>query len=378
MCLVGARRHIPFFKENASLVFRTVSTNTAVSTIAERNEQALAAERKRIVRRSKLFSFPTLLLTPILLLFVLLNVIPTVWLIGFSFYRYSLQSPDAPRPACVDGPCTPLIVIPTNIQISPNRQLEIIIPSIPPIDNYIKIFNDSDIWGSFGRTFAFVVLAVSIQVILGVLLGFLFWGSARMPGRRLALTLLFTPMVITPVASALFWRLIYDPTFGVINFLISTFGGQKINFLTSNEWAFPAVLFVDIWMWTPFMILMTLAALGSVPKAELEAAEVDRMSWWRKLRFVIWPHGKFILMLGILLRTIDAFKTTDLVLTMTRGGPGNITDLIGLRLYRYAFASLNIGFSSALAVLLLITAIAFTSIYLWVLNVRRRSEEEVK
>jgi len=353
-----------------------VSTNTAIPTVAERNEQALSAERKSVIRKNKFFSFPTLLLTPILVLFVLLNVIPTIWLIGFSFYRYSLQSPDAPRPACVDGPCIPLIVIPTNIQISPTRQLEIIIPSAPPIDNYIKIFNDADIWSSFGRTLTFVILAVTIQVILGVLLGFLFWGSARMPGRRLALTLLFTPMVITPVASALFWRLLYDPTFGAINFLITTFGGQTINFLTNNEWAFPAVLFVDIWMWTPFMILMTLAALGSVPKAELEAAEVDRMSWWRKLRFVIWPHGKFILMLGILLRTIDAFKTTDLVLTMTRGGPGNITDLIGLRLYRYAFASLNIGFSSALAVLLLITAIAFTSIYLWVLNARRRSEEE--
>jgi len=355
-----------------------MSINTAAPTIVERNEQALAAKRKQILQRGKFLSFPTLLLTPILLLFVLLNVIPTVWLIGFSFYRYSLQSPDAPRPACVDNPCAPLIVIPTNIQISPTRQLEIVIPAVPPIDNYIKILNDADIWSSFGRTFAFVVLAVSIQVILGILLGFLFWGSARMPGRRVALTLLFTPMVITPVASALFWRLIYDPTFGVINFLIDTFGGQKINFLTSNDWAFPAVLFVDVWMWTPFMILMTLAALGSVPKAELEAAEVDRLSWWRKLRFVIWPHGKFILMLGILLRTIDAFKTTDLVLTMTRGGPGNITDLIGLRLYRYAFASLNIGFSSALAVLLLITAIAFTSIYLWVLNVRRRSEEEGK
>jgi len=351
-----------------------VSTDTAISSLAERNEQALAVEQKKVARRSRLFSFPALLLTPILVLFVLLNVVPTIWLIGFSFYRYNLQSPDAPRPACTDGPCTALVAIPTNIQISPTRRLEIIVPAVPPIDNYVKIFNDSDIWNSFGRTFTFVVLAVSIQVTLGILLGFLFWGSAQMPGRRLALTLLFTPMVITPVASALFWRLIYDPTFGVVNFLITAFGGQRINFLTSNEWAFPAVLFVDIWMWTPFMILMTLAALGSVPKAELEAAEVDRMSWLRKLQFVIWPHGKFILMLGILLRTIDAFKTTDLVLTMTRGGPGNITDLIGLRLYRYAFASLNIGFSSALAVLLLITAIAFTSIYLWVLNARRQSE----
>lgn len=319
-------------------------------------------------------AFPIALLTPILIFFVLLNVIPTLWLIGFSFYRYSLQSPDVPRPACVGGPCTPLFTIPTGIQVSLTKELEVVIPDSLPIDNYLKIYNDADIWGSASRTFAFVMSAVVIEVILGVALGFLFWGSAKMPGRRLALTLLFTPMVITPVASGLFWRLIYEPTFGVINYLISAAGGQKVDFLTNNVWAFPAVLFVDVWMWTPFIILMTLAALGSVPKAELEAAEVDRMSWPKRLWYVILPHGKFILMLGILLRTIDAFKTTDLVFLMTNGGPGNITELIGLKLYRYAFASLNIGFSSALAVVLLIMAIAFTSIYLWVLNARNRSE----
>ena len=123
------------------------------------------------------------------------------------------------------------------------------------------------------------------------------------------------------------------------------------------------------------MILMTLAALGSVPKAELEAAEIDRLSWWKQLRYVIFPHGKFILMLGILLRTIDAFKTTDLVFLMTNGGPGNVTELIGLKLYRFAFASLDLGFSSALAVILLLIAIAFTSIYLYILNLSQNTTQ---
>ncbi len=349
--------------------------STITPAVKEKRSVAVAVPRRSALRKVEDSpAFPAFLLTPILALFVLLNVIPTLWMIGFSFYRYNLQSPDVPRPACVSGACPALISIPTGIQVSLTRQLTVDIPAAPPIGNYVRIFEDSVIWGAFGRTFLFVVLAVGIEVVLGVLLGFLFWGSAKMPGRRIALTMLFTPMVITPVASGLFWRLIYEPTFGVLNYLITVFGGQRIDFLTNNEWAFPAVLFVDIWMWTPFMILMTLAALGSVPKAELEAAEVDRMSWLSKIRYVIWPHGKFILMLGILLRTIDAFKTTDLVFLLTNGGPGVLTELIGLQLYRYAFASLNIGFSSALAVVLLITAIAFTSIYLWVLNARRRSE----
>lgn len=344
-------------------------------TATEHSEDVAVRVRRNAIRAlEESPAYPIILLIPLLLFFVLLNVIPTLWLIGFSFYRYSLQSPDIPRPACVSGPCPILLSVPTGIQASPTQQLQIIIPAEFPVGNYVRILEDPLLWGAFSRTFLFVALAVTVEVLLGVSLGFLYWGSSKMPGRRIALTLLFTPMVITPVASGLFWRLIYEPTFGVLNFLIELSGGERIDFLTNNQWAFPAVLFVDVWMWTPFMILMTLAALGSVPRAELEAAEVDRMSWLSKVRYVIWPHGKFILMLGILLRTIDAFKTTDLVFLLTNGGPGNITELIGLQLYRYAFASLNIGFSSALAVVLLIAAIAFTSIYLWVLNVRNRAQ----
>lgn len=278
------------------------------------------------------------LLAPVLAFFLVLNVIPTFWLIGLGFYKYSL------------GRGTPQWL---------------------GIDNFTGIVNSPEMWGAFGRTLRFMLVGVGFEVVLGVALGFLFWGSVKMPGRRLALTLLFTPMVMAPVASGLFWKLIYEPTFGIINAILQGLGGSKIDFLTSIDWALPAVLFVDIWMWTPFMILMTLAALGSVPAAELEAAEVDRLSFWNRLRHVILPHGKFILMLGVLLRTIDAFKTTDLIWTMTGGGPGNKTELVGVALYRQAFNSLDLGRASAVSLILLIIAIAFTSIYLYVLNLSK-------
>jgi multiple sugar transport system permease protein len=313
------------------------------TNVAEQQEPILAVRRNwwRSFEESKGFSFA--LITPIMLFFIVMNVIPTLWMIGMSFYRYSLMSA-AP-------------------------------PSFIFLDNFIRIAGDADLWSAFGRTFLFVILAVSIQTALGLGLGFLFWGSTQMPGRRVALTLLFVPMVLTPVASGLFWRLIYEPTFGVANYLTNLAFNFRIDFLTNVNWAYPAVLFVDVWMWTPFMILMTLAALGSVPKAELEAAAVDRLTWWQILWHVIIPHGKFILMLGILLRTIDSFKTTDLVFLMTNGGPGNVTELIGLKLYRYAFASLNLGFSSALALVLLFIAIAFTSVYLYVLTLRDSNQQ---
>jgi multiple sugar transport system permease protein len=125
-------------------------------------------------------------------------------------------------------------------------------------------------------------------------------------------------------------------------------------------------------MWTPFMLLITLAALGSVPSAELEAAEVDRLSIWRRFRYVILPHARFIIMLGIILRTIDAFKVTDLVYQLTRGGPGATTEVIGVMIYRKAFDALTMGWTSGLAVITLLTAIAFTAIFLYILNLQKR------
>jgi multiple sugar transport system permease protein len=282
--------------------------------------------------------FPTLLIGPILVFFLVLNVIPLLWLLGVSFYRYKVT---AARPAQYVG-----------------------------FDNFINIWKSSEIWGVLGRTLSFMVLTVGGATLLGMALGFLFWGSGRMPGRRLALTLLFTPMVLPAVAVATFYRLIYDPTFGILNFLTETVFGKRFDFLTNKDLAFGATIAVDVWMWTPFMILMTLAALGSVPKAELEAAEIDRIPWLKRIWYIILPNGKFILMLGILLRTIDAFKTTDLVLLMTNGGPGNITEFVGLSLYRIGFEAFQVGDASSLAIITLLVAIAFASIYLYILNYR--------
>jgi len=287
-----------------------------------------------------------ILLAPVMTFFIVFNTIPTLWLLGLSFYKYSLTS--GMPPAYVG------------------------------FKNFVGIFHGKNgIWFDLSRTFTFVVSGVTFQTLLGAMLGFLFWGSKDMPGRRVALTLLFAPMVITPVASGTFFRFIYDPTFGVLNYLARTvFHSGPIDFLGNPHLAFWSVLAVDSWMWTPFMTLMTLAALGSVPTAELEAAEIDRVPFLRRFTLVIWHHGKFIMMLGILLRTIDSFKTLDLVIAMTNGGPGQVTRLVARELNKQAFESFNMGWSSAYAVLLLLISIAMTSVFIFVLNLRRKREEK--
>ncbi len=289
--------------------------------------------------------FPIMLLVPVLIFFIVWNIIPLLWMLGMSFYNYSL------------------------ITGSP--------PQYSGFKNFIDLYESFPVWEGLGKTFIFVIFSVGLETFLGMLLGFLFWGSTSLPGRRLALTLLFSPMMLTPVATGTFFRLIYEPTFGVANYLTSTFLGLDINFLGDEVWAMPAVLLVDIWMWTPFMILITLAALGSVPKAELEAAEVDRLPWLKRIWYVVFPHAKFILMLGILLRTIDSFKVMDLIYQLTRGGPGNKTEVIGITLFRKAFEGFSMGWSAALSIITLLIAIAFTSIYLYILNLRSEGGEEV-
>lgn len=297
--------------------------------------QRLATDRRMLI---------TALLTPVLLFFLIYNTIPLLWLLGLSFHNFSLTS---------------------------GRD-----PNFIGLRNYVGVFfNKGNIWGDLARTFTFVGVGVFLQTLLGIMLGFLFWGSKSMPGRRIALTMLFTPMVVTPVAAGTFWRFIYEPTFGVLNAVLQGLGLDKpIDFLGDPQFAYWAVLAVDTWMWTPFMTLMTLAALGSVPKAELEAAEVDGLSWWRKVKLVVLHHGRFILMLGILLRTIDCFKTLDLVIPMTKGGPGQLTRFVAVELNKQSFESFNMGWSSAYAVVLLLISIAMTSVFIHVLNLRRRRE----
>ena len=177
--------------------------------------------------------FPTLLLVPILFFFIVWNVVPLLWLLGVSFYRYKLT---AARP-----------------------------PSYIGFENFIDIWKSTEVWGLLGRTLSFMVLTVGGATLLGMVLGFLFWGSGKLPGRRLALTLLFTPMVLPPVAVGTFFRLIYDPIFGIANFITQKVTGQRYDFLGNKDLAFGATIAVDIWMWTPFLIVLSLAALGSVP-----------------------------------------------------------------------------------------------------------------
>jgi len=270
-------------------------------------------------------------LLPVLIFMIAWNVIPLLWVLGMSFYRLNLVSGMPPR--------------------------------FLGVENYGNLFSDPYFWDRFRITFSYVLIAVALEIVIGFALGFLF-NSQDVWGKKVMLPILFAPMMIAPVASGIFFRFMYDPYWGVINHFLNEIFGVTIQFLEEPGWAFPAVVAVDVWMWSPFMALMCIAGLQAVPSHLLEAAEIDRVSWWTKFRYVILPAISPVFVLGALLRTIDAFKTFDTIFVMTGGGPGASTELLSLSLYRMAFLFFNTGKASSLAIVMLFISIAFTSIYL--------------
>lgn len=283
--------------------------------------------------------FPWLLVIPILVFFFVWNLFPILWMMGLSFYHYNFTFG---MPARFVG-----------------------------LKNYYGLVNDYSFWRHLSLTFIFVIESVGIETILGVLLGYFFWKNSYIWGRRLAMTFLFSPMMLTPVAVGTFFKLNYSPDYGIIPYFAKLFFGvNSLNLLGSGTGAYYAVLAVDVWMWTPFIVLMTIAALGAVPNHLLESARVDKLAFTDVLKYILWPNAKYIILLGVLLRTIQAFKTSSLVSAMTSGGPGSATMLAPIEVYQQGFSNFNIGQASTMAIVVLFIAIAFTSIFIFVLNKR--------
>ena len=204
-----------------------------------------------------------------------------------------------------------------------------------------------------------VVLTVGIQLIVGFLLALMF--EREFPGRRILLMLVLTPMMLSFVAVGAFFRYYYEPTFGLLSQAVRLVTGEPYILLASPEGAIAGIVFADAWMWSPFVMLLVLAGLVSVPKYLYEAAEIDRASWWRRFphhHLALYPR---LLLLALLFRTIEAFKLFDVVFLITEGGPGTSTETIAVYLYRVSFQYFKTAESSALAYILIFIVIVLTT-----------------
>ena len=226
--------------------------------------------------------------------------------------------------------------------------------------NYRELLGDEHIWQNFTITAKYVLISVTGQVVVGFGLAMLL--NRPFPLKGLVSTLLLLPMMLSPAVVGLFWKLLYDPNFGIIN---SFLGLGKFEWLANPDVVLYAVAIVDIWMWSPFVMLLSLAGLSAVPKHLYEAAEIDRAGAFYTFFRITLPLVSPLLMIAIIFRTMEAFKTFDHAYILSSQPT---TELISIRLYKMAFQEWQTGMSSALAYIVLIMVVAITNIYVKYLN----------
>jgi multiple sugar transport system permease protein len=226
--------------------------------------------------------------------------------------------------------------------------------------NYRELLSDLNIWRNFTVTAKYVLVSVGGQVVVGFGIALLL--NRSFPFKGLITTLLLLPMMMSMAVVGLFWKLLYDPSWGIINYALHL---GTFDWLSNPDMALYAVAITDIWMWAPFVMLLSLAGLSAVPQHLYEAAAIDRAGHWYTFTRITLPLVAPLLLIAIIFRTMEAFKTFDLAFIMS-GQP--TTEVIAIRLYKMAFQEWQTGRSCALAYMVLIVVLAITNVYVKYLN----------
>lgn len=232
------------------------------------------------------------------------------------------------------------------------------------LDNYIRLATDFRFWESLWHTLIFTVLAVVAPLFLGTLAALIF--DAQFPGRGFLRGVFVMPMMATPVAIALVWTMMYHPQLGVLNYLLSLVGIGPQEWIYNRYSVIPSLVLVETWQWTPLIMLIVLGGLAALPREPYESAEIDGANAWQKFRYLTLPMIAPFLMIGVIIRSIDAIKSFDIIYAMTQGGPGTASETINIYLYNTAFAYYDIGYGSAMAVVFFVIIVALSFLLMMV------------
>lgn len=309
-------------------------SNTVIDRAARATPDAMAQKVKGLSDRAIAWIF----VAPTILILLAINIFPLIWTIYLSFTDFRVNRP--------------------------NNAIEWV-----GLRNYERILGDGDIWMTMQATAHFLIWTIICQVIIGFTLAYLI--NKKFRGNDLWTTIIVFPMMLSPAVVGNFWTFLYEPQIGLFNYVIGFLTGadpssfSMIGEVSLAPWS---IVIVDTWMWTPFVMLICLAGLRSIPDTIYEAAECDRASKWRQFWTITIPMILPFLMLAVLFRGIENFKMFDLVVQLTGGGPGNTTTLTSIDLKREAFEKWRTGFSSAYAVILFVTVFGLASIYVKALN----------
>lgn len=310
-------------------------TQASSTQLQENQPTTMNVQRRQMSDRRIIMWF----IMPTLILLIVMNIFPLIYSLYLSFTNYSVIADKAPEWI--------------------------------GIQNYQNILSDQRFWTNFATTGRYALLSVALQTVIGFGLALLL--RDKFKGSGLITTLILVPMMLSPIVVANFWKLMFNPSVGIFNYLL---GYTNIN--TSPEWlgrsdlALWAIVIVDVWMWSPFVMLLCLAGLSAIPEYLYEAAAIDRASVWFQFRRITLPQVMPLLLIAVLFRTIEAFKQFDLVMGLTGGGPSDVTETVSIRLYKLAFqGQYDTGTSSALAYVILVVIIAVSNLYIRSLNKAR-------
>jgi multiple sugar transport system permease protein len=228
--------------------------------------------------------------------------------------------------------------------------------------NFSDVLSDDRFWNSAKVTGIFVVFAVAIELVLGFVIATLLARLART--RRFVLPALLLPMMVTPVIMGLMWKYMLSQDFGVVNWFLQELHLPVKDWLSNTSTALPTLIGIDIWMWTPFMALILLAGMLSMPREPFEAAAIDGAGRWMTLRRVTLPLLKKVILVAVLLRAVDALQTFDVVFVTTKGGPGIKTELASYYAYKQGFEFFDMGYALALSWVLVIVTIVIATLYI--------------
>ena len=312
--------------------------STALDSTADAAAKATPRAIARRVRGLSDRAIAWLFISPTIILLLAINIFPLMWAIYLSFTNYRANRPNAEV-----------------------RDVG--------LRNYERVLTDTDTWLAMQATAHFVFWTIVLQTLIGFTLAYLI--DRKFRGHAFWTTMILIPMMLSPAVVGNFWRFLYQPQIGLFNYIVSFFTGiepSSFEMLGEVSLAPWAIIIVDTWMWTPYVMLICLAGLRSIPDYIYEAAEVDRASPWRQFWSITVPMALPFIMLAVLFRGIENFKMFDMVVLLTGGGPGSTTEVASITLKREAFESWRTGRASAFAIILFVAVFGLANIYVKALN----------
>lgn len=272
------------------------------------------------------------LIAPAIFLLLLIGLFPLIYSLVVSFMRITMMEQDT---------------------------------SFAGLENYAQLFKDKRLWGALLHTALITVIALPLELLLGLAMAYLFLD--RMPGRQIFVSLLVLPTIVSPIVAGATWRLMFDNRYGPINQIIGWVWGEPVVALwtVSASLVYPAIIFCEIWQWTPFMFLILLAALSNVDRSLVEAAEIDGAGWWRTFYRIVLPAIWPVMAIAILIRGLDLARIFDIIWALTSGGPGTMTETISVYTYVQGFQQFETSYTAAIAFLIIVI---LTVIVVWAIR----------